>query len=751
MADKKEELSQILEKYSTKLKQELGEQQADRPAYSSREYLEFKKENLPRHFTQYEKLCNLSEKIIQIKPDEKKAKEIQESIDTCHLSVTPAGTTSLSVLGPIIFVLLGLGFSILFPLLTGTSVGMFSIFVFLIIGVSLYLILGKMPGFLADGWRLRASNEMVLTIFYVVTYMRHTSNLEKAIGFAAEHLTGPISLDLKKVLWDVETEKYESVKISLDAYLETWKRWNIEFVESFHLIVSSLYESSETRRLDLLDRSLDVMLSETYEKMLHYGHNLKSPITMLNMLGIIMPILGLVILPLVASFMTKNLPPMNLVIYIAALYNVIIPLVVLYFSKSILSKRPTGYGESDLSKNPAMQKYRNINFKLAGREVSLSPMWFAVVLFVVFFLVGISPLLLHAVTQGDIVLDANYVPHFVSINDPNYRTYPYLLLGYISPESGKGKVGPYGLGATLLSIFVPLALGLSIGIYYRVRTKNLIKVREESKKLENEFSSALFQLGNRLGDGLPAEIAFGKVAEVMEGTTSGNFFKVVSMNIRKLGMSVSDAIFNSKIGAVVYYPSNIIESSMKVLIESAKKGPKIAAQALINVSRYIKEIHRVDERMKDLMADTTSSMKSQISFLTPVIAGVVVGIMSMVSYILSRLSGCMESLSASGAEAGSLESYQGIKNFFGDGVPTYYMQIIVGIYVIEIVLLLIMLYNDIQNGSDKLNQKYMFGKYLLSSTILYIAVTLIVMFIFNVVAASIINSAVTGCGAVAAG
>ncbi len=743
MAEQKEELRQILERYSRKLKQELGEQETDLK-YSSREYMQFKKENLPRHFTIYEKLCNISEKIIQIKPDPKKAVLIQESIDTCHLNVTPAGTTSFSILCPIVFVLLGILVSILIPMLTGAQVGTFSIFIFLIVGVSLIFILGKLPDFLADSWRLRASNEMVLTIFYVVTYMRHTSNLEKAIEFASDHLTGPISLDLKKVLWDVETEKYESIKVSLDHYLESWKKWNMEFVESFHLIVSSLYESSESRRLDLLDRSLDVMLSETYEKMLHYGHNLKSPITMLHMLGIIMPILGLVILPLVASFMTKDTPPMNLVFYIAALYDVIIPIVVLYFSKTILSKRPTGYGESDLSNNKNLKNLRKIRIRIGNGEILLSPAWLCIIFFVICFFIGISPLLLHAATDKDIVLDSSFAPHFVSINDPSYRTYPYSLLGYITPETGTGKAGPYGLGATILSIFIPIALGLSLGLYYKRSTKNVIKVREESKKLENEFSSALFQLGNRLGDGLPAEIAFGKVAEVMEGTASGNFFKIVSMNIRKLGMSVVNAIFNPKIGALVSYPSNIIESSMKVLIESAKKGPKIAAQALINVSRYIKEIHRVDERMKDLMADTTSSMKSQISFLTPVIAGVVVGIMSMVSYILSRLRGQLEAIKNSGVgSTGSVESFSGIVNFFGDGVPTYYMQIVVGIYVIEIIFLLTILYNDIQNGSDKLNQKYLLGKHLLSSTVLYVVVTLMVMFIFNIVSAQIINTSLT--------
>jgi hypothetical protein len=69
-------------------------------------------------------------------------------------------------------------------------------------------------------------------------------------------------------------------------------------------------------------------------------------------------------------------------------------------------------------------------------------------------------------------------------------------------------------------------------------------------------------------------------------------------NISKLGLSVEDAIFHEKFGAINKYPSNIIQSSMKVLVESAKKGPMIASQAIINVSNYIKEMHRVEERLK---------------------------------------------------------------------------------------------------------------------------------------------------------
>ena len=114
---------------------------------------------------------------------------------------------------------------------------------------------------------------------------------------------------------------------------------------------------------------------------------------------------------------------------------------------------------------------------------------------------------------------------------------------------------------------------------------------------------------------------------------------------------------------------------MKVLIESSKKGTRIAAQALLNVSQYIKEMHRVDERLKDLMADIISSMKSQIAFLTPAIAGIVIGITSMITTILGALGDQLGSFSAEGGlDIGSLlGKMQGggmadmAASFLGDG------------------------------------------------------------------------------------
>lgn len=723
------EVEKLLARYKEKLKAELGGVR-ERPAEKkviSREYKEFKKYFLPRRMGWYEKACNLSGKAFKIKPGAKKAAELQKNIDICHLEITPTGSMSFALVFPLLVMLLGglLSF-VLFQ-------SLFFVLSFVIVGLILIVLFQKLPSFLANSWRMRASNQMVQCIFYVVTYMRHTSNLERAIEFASDHLAPPLSIDLRKVLWDVETEKFGTIKESLDSYLETWKEWNKEFIEAFHLIESSLYEPAESRRLDLLDKSLSVILTETYEKMLHYAHNLKSPITMLHMLGVIMPILGLVMLPLVISFMSSDdLSPSFIAIVVAFLYNLLIPVSVYFLGKIVLSKRPTGYGQTDISEeNPELRKYKNVILKLGKSEIKINPLWIAGVFFAVLFLIGLSPLLIHFFDPGF---------------DIKFMEGKFALLNYVCPGGASecatsDLIGPFGIGASILSLVLTMSFGLGLGIYYSLRSKNVIKIRSKTKKLEDEFASSLFQLGNRLGDGLPAEIAFGRVSEVMQGTTSGDFYSMVSRNISKLGMSVKEAIFDMKVGALIYFPSKVIESSMKVLVESVRKGPKIAAQALISMSSYIKEIHRVNERLKDLLADIISSMKAQVKFLTPAIAGIVIGITSMITMILTSLSGQIAKITEGGEQA-TLSGISGIVNLFGTGIPTYYFQIIVGIYVVEIIFILTILSNGIENGADKLNERYELGNNLIKSTMLYCIISLGVMLMFNLIAGQIMSGVI---------
>ena len=715
----------LINKYQNKIASEFGEAADPVPSNAtSVEYADFKKELYPQSFTRYEKFCNLAEKYLPIPVQGAQKKQLEKDLAMCHLSCTPGGVISFSILAPLIFIFVGIMLTSVLYILTNS---MFYFGFVIIVGLILIPALQKVPSFMANSWRMKASNQMVQSIFYLVTFMRHTSNLERAIGFAAEHLGPPLSLDFRKIIWDAETEKYPTVRESAEAYLISWKEFNGDFVEAFHLIEGSLYEPSEDRRLALLDKSLDVILDGTFEHMLQYAHSLKSPMTILNMLGIILPILGLVILPLVVSFMSNDANTLVMASMISALYNFTLPATVFYLGRTILSKRPAGYGQEDLTKRyPSLANLQNVIIPLSKQvNFAVNPMYFSVTVLVFSMVIAASPFVLHGIDNTFEIENRDGSLQFLGyICEPGF---PDCL-----PEE---KVGPFGLGSSLLSLILVAGIGVSAGLYFRLRSSNVVELRKNTKKLEKEFSSALFQLGNRLGDGLPAEIAFSKVAANMEGSTSGDFFSIAEQNMVRLGMGLEQALFDPEIGAVRQFPSEVVESSMKVLTESSKRGPSIAAQALLSMSRYIKEIHRVEERLKDLMAEIVGSMKGQVAFLTPAIAGIVVGITSMISTVLTRLSGQLSTLTSGSGATGM----GGMVDIFGIGIPTYYFQAIVGLYVVQLAYILTVLANGIENGVDILGEREALGKALINSTLLYCFIAGVVMTLFNVFASSIMK------------
>lgn len=177
---------------------------------------------------------------------------------------------------------------------------------------------------------------------------------------------------------------------------------------------------------------------------------------------------------------------------------------------------------------------------------------------------------------------------------------------------------------------------------------------------------------------------------------------------------------------------------MEVLLESSRKGPQIVARSLISISQHVSNIHKVNERLKDILSDIISSMKSQIYFMAPVIAGIVVGIASMVVTIIGKLGDLVQQQTAQGsAEFGNIGVITDLFNI-QDVIPGYFFQIVVGIYVVEIVYILTVLGNGIEHGADKLNEEYALGKNLRRSIFLYIIVCLLVVLLFTALANSIL-------------
>jgi len=696
MVDNK--VNEVLKKYGGQIEKAMSSETSSK---YSKEYLQFKKEIVPV-LSLYERLARGVGKTIKFKLKKQDEDRLQTYIDDANLEITPQDAAAFSLAA---FVSIALFASLLFAgfYLAGTTISIVVIVLFLMIAGFVYYYTNTLPKSLAQKWRLKASSQMVPCILYIVVYMRHTSNLELAIKFASEHLPPPLSLDLKKLFWDVETGKHRTIKSALDAYLEKWKSSSIEFVEAFHLIESSLYESSESRRLEILEKSLSVILDGVYDKMLKYTHSIQSPLTNLYMLGIVLPTLAIALLPL-ASTLVADLVRWW---YVALFFNIIVPFLVFYYAGNILNNRPGGYGESDLLEmNPDYGYYKSKKHYYNALAIAIP-----------LILLGMIPLLFqYTPLPGLIGLQKDYT--FLSAGIP----FPGMGEFYIFDFKNVGDVttGPFGLIALLLGLLIPLGVALFFYLSYNSKSKKLLETRDQTKKLESEFASSLFQLGNRLGDGIPAEMAFGRVAESLRGTPTESFFKTVNANITQLGMSVREAIFNRQRGAIIYYPSALIKTSMEILIESVKKGLTVAANALMSISQYVKNIQKIEERLRDLLADVISSMKSNISFLAPLLAGIVVGLSAMITIILNKLTFAMDAQGGQAIEGfGTMGQMVDLFNI-SSMIPPYYIQLIVGIYVVEIIYILSITLVTVESGYDELGEKYEIAQNMKRGILMYL-------------------------------
>ena len=623
------EVKDILAKYSRKIGNEIKDSSVKQDVSQvSTEYQKFKQDLLP-DFSRYERWVKNLGNIIKIKVSVKDDIRIRKQLSVAHLDLDPGEVVGFAVVSFVLTLFLGVLASTAIWFIEGgdlTSFPIFLLFLVLVMSMFLFYYYYSMPTRLAVKWRLKASSQMVPAVLYTVIYMKHTSNLERAISFVSQHIEPPLSFDFKKVLWDVQTGRFSSIKDSLDNYLEFWKDSNIEFVESFHLIESSLYEPSESRRILILERSLKVILDGVYERMLKYTHSIKAPLTNLYMLGIVLPTLGLALLPLASTLLGGAIRPYHIFTF----FNFIIPFFVFYLVSQIMLKRPGGYGEASLlEKNPNYHLYK-----------SKKPYLIAGLIAFPLFLIGLIPLIFgYTPIPAWLGLQEDYnLPSFLSFLGSQ-------MFNFI--DGANGRVGPFGSFALLMSLLIPFSIALFFIISFTMRTKILIKSRNQTKDLEKEFNNSLFTLGNRLGDGVPAEIAFAKVAESMKGQKSADFFNIVNTNVQSMGMSLERAIFDPRRGALIYYPSNIIATSMRILIESAKKGLKVAAQSLMSISEYVGNIQKINERLRDLLADVVSDMRSNMTFLAPLLAGIVVGLAAMITGILNQL----RNLTAAGGDS----------------------------------------------------------------------------------------------------
>ncbi|OGW54478.1 MAG: hypothetical protein A2Y81_11775 [Nitrospirae bacterium RBG_13_43_8] len=411
-----------------------------------------------------------------------------------------------------------------------------------------------------------------------------------------------------------------------------------------------------------------------------YARDLRTPVTVVNALGFLLPILGLMFLPLLAVFLTESFKPA----FLALGYCVILPGIVYWIMSTSLQKRPYTFHQPDVSKHRNFKKEKNLGLILVSILIPL-------------LLVGVS----------------------------------YYFLS----QPAEGLESKFSLGQLMLSLLITASLAAGVVIYCIFSTIKKLKVREEIVQVERELGEVLFLLGNQLNRGIPIENALKEVMPKIKDLKISGMFDIILNNIKSFGMDFERAVFDEEHGAINYYPSTLIAAVMKAVVEISRSGMRALATAMISVASYLKDMHGVEENLHEILDEPTSSMEMQSTLLAPIASGVIVALTSIVMKMLVMFGDLMSKfqtglmdqggvMGAGGSIMGGLIDIQNI-------MPIHVFQLIVGIYMIEVVIMLGAFTSTIRHGDDNIVKKNNIGKKLLISTLIYSFVLIFMFLLFN--------------------
>ena len=659
---------------------------------TSREFQLFKKkEDIP--LTWFERLAGIAGKIIAVNPPDAKTKaDIDSAINFTGMRITSKDVTALVYLTIMFFVIS----SIL--LVSLALIPLMGILFISAAGVALSFYFLKYPVNQMKSYRIEASAQVVLAILYMVVSMRVTPNLEQALRFSAANITGPLAWDMRKLLWDIEMGKYYSASQAMTDYIAKWKAENEEFSEALRLIRDSRTHSSEKAEI-ILDEALDVILSGTKTRMKHYAQDLTLPVSIIHMMGIVLPILGSIMAPLAAVFLSDIAKPE----YFFVLYDVILPIFIIWFINSVLKKRPTTFSQVDTSMHPDLPPQGSFSVRMGKKKVNLPAMPFALIVGLAFIV-------------------------------------PALLFFAANPESIISAKGTHDITSMVMSMMLIMGGAFGIATYSILANFQRMSIQDDVLKTESEFEMALFQLGNRISGGIPPELAIEKSAEDVKDLSISGLFTITIRNMRNLGMTFREALLDEKYGAIRYYPSNLIRNIMFMVVDIARKGVKYAAEGMLTVSKYLRNIRETQEYIRDLLQESVSSMKFQAYMLTPMVTGLIVSMAQIIIKVLSVLSSKLSSLSAGTDMPINISGGLMGGGDMASTVSPEIFQIIIGIYLIEIIIILAMFMTKISQGENKVYMWYTAGKMLIVAVVMYFLVALGASTMFG----ELISSAVEG-------
>ena len=569
------------------------------------------------------------------KPSKKVPKEIGEAVEFLRWDVKPECVPSVAAymatvftavgfvipffyaLYLVIFAGYGIG-DILYALMNFEDVVLLgSLIIPFIMGFSVYYYFLYYPVMKRDKVIHDTLPDLPETMGYMTMSLKLTPNLEKALEMAGENGKGLLAEDFKRALWEIRIGLHTTTEEAIDRLAYRWGKFLPEIKHALMQIRSAVLEPDDARRQMRLDQSLSEVIDGVRRRVEDLASGMYMPSVQLFYLGVFLPLLLFIIMPVGAAF--SNIP-MGLPVMVG-IYIIGIPAITYVFAKSILSKRPQIYEvpEPKDENIPDMKRIKNRALMISLVVLLLSAGLFYF-LHLQLDITYDKAEVMYCGSPGCLKAKYGFTSWSEGLQNPDVKN---ILSSY--------DTTPYWL---IFGIFASIVFAL--GAYFYITQRPKAELQKKYEEMEGEFKDTIYLLASRMGEGKPLEGALDSVMEFMpDSLLVKEVFSKISYNIKVLGLSLRDSVFDPLFGALKDIPSKFLRKAMNILVRSIEMGTDLAAKALLAYSEQLRKEEKIVEAVRRKMSEIYTMMISMAVLVGPIVLGITVALQQVIINSLS--------------------------------------------------------------------------------------------------------------------
>ncbi len=485
------------------------------------------------------------------------------------------------------------------------------------------------------------SEEMLRAILHLSTYVQSGSSMEYSFMETEKNIHGILNSQFKDINNKLRRKTVRTLGDALNEYVPVWNDVNPQFVKGLRLLQMAALSKEEDRDR-LIRETIETLMIDYMTLGKRSAEELSKKTKLLIGGGIMLPILSLLGLPILAVFM----PELVRAEILAFVYVIFFPAIVLIAALSFSSKRI----QVDTIRMKDHKDYKPL------------PSMYT------YIAIGVA-----------IVFGLPAIPAIVQVlQDPAGTTDSFLLF----------------------ALAWLLAAGLAVGIkiysasYVRSYTriwKNIEEVEKDLPFILQSFSTyyTLNSPFERVIDGVVDdynELGFKEHPVVIAFSTIKSKIKTSKKPLKEvLETEMKNVLPSGKMRSVITQ----IASFEDVNQESAAKASRTVREQVINT-------YKLDDYIRTLLSDTAGLIRISTSMLAPLLCASAV---VMTYAILKSTEFITEQMAAITAVFGGTEfSLELIDT--SEVISPIFIAAIIGIYLVEIILVLSLFQTQIETGSD---------------------------------------------------